>query len=70
MNNVLELTNSVLEVPLNSKQLLDSIDLGNYAGGPKGRFWTLDPIDVIYHDKIGDQRFFERRAVCSVSGID
>ncbi|PVV00310.1 hypothetical protein BB560_005315 [Smittium megazygosporum] len=25
--------------------ILDSIDRGNYAGGSKGRHWTLDPID-------------------------
>ncbi|KAG9094889.1 hypothetical protein FRC07_011185, partial [Ceratobasidium sp. 392] len=26
-------------------ELLDAIDRGTYAGGAKGRFWTLDPID-------------------------
>ncbi|RCI07213.1 hypothetical protein CU098_014014, partial [Rhizopus stolonifer] len=25
--------------------ILDAIDRGNYAGGPKGRHWALDPID-------------------------
>lgn len=25
--------------------MLDSIDLGNSSGGPKGRIWALDPID-------------------------
>ena len=24
--------------------MLHYIDLGNYSGGPKGRFWTFDPI--------------------------
>ncbi|MCJ1478416.1 hypothetical protein MMC13_007096 [Lambiella insularis] len=28
-----------------SEQMLDAIDAGNSAGGPKGRFWALDPID-------------------------
>ncbi len=27
------------------EQILDYIDRGNYRGGAKGRFWTLDPID-------------------------
>lgn len=27
------------------KEVLDYIDRGNYKGGAKGRFWTLDPID-------------------------
>ncbi len=26
-------------------QLLEAIDRGRYGGGPRGRFWTLDPID-------------------------
>ena len=26
-------------------EMLDTIDLGNSAGGPKGRIWALDPID-------------------------
>jgi 3'(2'), 5'-bisphosphate nucleotidase len=25
--------------------VLEAIDRGNHTGGPKGRFWTLDPID-------------------------
>ncbi|AET39025.1 3'(2'),5'-bisphosphate nucleotidase Ecym_3552 [Eremothecium cymbalariae DBVPG len=27
------------------KDVKDTIDLGNYSGGQKGRFWCLDPID-------------------------
>ncbi len=27
------------------ESLLTAIDSGDYAGGPEGRFWTLDPID-------------------------
>lgn len=27
------------------ESILAAIDRGNHAGGPKGRFWTLDPID-------------------------
>ncbi|MGV3721335.1 MAG: 3'(2'),5'-bisphosphate nucleotidase [Actinomycetota bacterium] len=26
-------------------RILDAIDRGSYAGGPRGRHWTLDPID-------------------------
>ncbi|KAJ3272166.1 hypothetical protein HDV01_005931 [Terramyces sp. JEL0728] len=44
-DKVVELTNSVVDKPLSTKQILDAIDLGNYKGGPQGRFWTLDPID-------------------------
>ncbi|KAI0791243.1 3',5'-bisphosphate nucleotidase [Abortiporus biennis] len=28
-----------------AEQIMDVIDRGNYGGGPKGRMWTLDPID-------------------------
>ncbi|TPX33222.1 3'(2'),5'-bisphosphate nucleotidase [Synchytrium microbalum] len=42
---VTELANSVLDVPLTSEQVLTTIDAGTFAGGKKGRFWTLDPID-------------------------
>ena len=32
--------------PLESpEQMLEAIDAGNSAGGPKGRYWALDPID-------------------------
>lgn len=36
-----QLVNSALSAPA----ILSAIDSGNYAGGPKGRHWTLDPID-------------------------
>jgi len=36
----------VLGGPIESvDRMLDSIDAGNSAGGPKGRIWALDPID-------------------------
>ncbi len=35
-----------LGAPLRSEEdMLDAIDLGNSAGGARGRFWALDPID-------------------------
>ncbi|KAJ1300636.1 hypothetical protein OPQ81_002288 [Rhizoctonia solani] len=34
-----------LGVPRTEAELLDAIDRGTYAGGQKGRIWTLDPID-------------------------
>ncbi|CDM35295.1 3'(2'),5'-bisphosphate nucleotidase [Penicillium roqueforti FM164] len=37
---------NILGGPLTSEQsMLDIIDSGNSAGGPKGRIWALDPID-------------------------
>ncbi|KAG9284427.1 hypothetical protein G9A89_023684 [Geosiphon pyriformis] len=42
---VLELTNSVLDSPLDEEKLLQTIDRGNHPGGVKGRMWTVDPID-------------------------
>lgn len=30
---------------LSEERILEAIDRGNYAGGAKGRHWTLDPID-------------------------
>ncbi len=30
---------------LDADSVLAAIDRGNHAGGPEGRFWTLDPID-------------------------
>ncbi|KAJ3409222.1 TFIIH complex serine/threonine-protein kinase subunit kin28 [Chytridiales sp. JEL 0842] len=42
---VLDLVNGVVETKMDADQMLKLIDLGNYAGGSKGRFWTLDPID-------------------------
>ncbi|RUS20006.1 3',5'-bisphosphate nucleotidase [Endogone sp. FLAS-F59071] len=47
-NKVLGLTNEVLAPEgkeLTEDKLLEAIDRGNYSGGPKGRQWTLDPID-------------------------
>ncbi|CAE6358560.1 unnamed protein product [Rhizoctonia solani] len=34
-----------LGAPRTEAELLDAIDRGTYAGGEKGRMWTLDPID-------------------------
>ncbi|KAI8375794.1 3',5'-bisphosphate nucleotidase [Blakeslea trispora] len=44
---VFSLTNGVLDQSekLTEQQILNAIDRGNYAGGPKGRHWALDPID-------------------------
>ncbi|KAI8097700.1 3',5'-bisphosphate nucleotidase [Halteromyces radiatus] len=41
------LTNGVLQdnEKLSEDQILQAIDRGNYAGGPQGRHWALDPID-------------------------
>ncbi|KAF7724739.1 hypothetical protein EC973_000767 [Apophysomyces ossiformis] len=41
------LTNGVLEAneKLSEDEILNAIDRGNYAGGPSGRHWALDPID-------------------------
>ncbi|KAM9900116.1 hypothetical protein OXX69_009219 [Metschnikowia pulcherrima] len=36
-------------------EIYDSIDLGNYEGGSKGRFWALDPIDGTKGFLRGDQ---------------
>ncbi|KAJ9064424.1 3'(2'),5'-bisphosphate nucleotidase [Entomophthora muscae] len=35
----------ISDIPKTNEQILDAIDKGNYQGGSKGRFWTLDPID-------------------------
>lgn len=37
--------NSELYTPASKDEMLDIIDLGTGSGGPKGRFWILDPID-------------------------
>ncbi|PVH17354.1 3'(2'),5'-bisphosphate nucleotidase 2 [Candidozyma duobushaemuli] len=37
------------------KEVYESIDLGNYEGGSKGRFWALDPIDGTKGFLRGDQ---------------
>ncbi|KAI8816434.1 3',5'-bisphosphate nucleotidase [Fimicolochytrium jonesii] len=42
---VVELANSVVDRKLSDEEVITAIDLGTYAGGAKGRFWTLDPID-------------------------
>ncbi|KAJ3303234.1 hypothetical protein HDV03_004061 [Kappamyces sp. JEL0829] len=65
-SQVLEITNSVLGTQkLPRQELLDAIDLGKYEGGPKGRFWTLDPID-------GTKGFLrgEQYAVCLALIVD
>jgi len=48
-----------------SHELLDAIDRGNYAGGPIGRMWALDPID-------GTKGFLrgEQYAVCLALIVD
>lgn len=62
---VVELSNSVLDAPLSSDQLLDAIDYGCYGGGARGRHWTLDPID-------GTKGFLrgEQYAVCLALIVD
>ncbi len=40
---------------LQEDEILSSIDYGNYAGGPTGRHWTLDPIDGTKGFLRGDQ---------------
>ncbi|KAI8324695.1 3(2),5-bisphosphate nucleotidase HAL2 [Martensiomyces pterosporus] len=62
---VVELTNTATEHPLATDEVLRAIDRGQYAGGPKGRHWTLDPID-------GTKGFLrgEQFAVCLALIID
>ncbi|KAJ1964093.1 3'(2'),5'-bisphosphate nucleotidase [Dipsacomyces acuminosporus] len=62
---VVELTNTATECPLTADQVLRAIDRGQYAGGPSGRHWTLDPID-------GTKGFLrgEQFAVCLALIID
>ncbi|KAI9206202.1 uncharacterized protein BJ171DRAFT_499090 [Polychytrium aggregatum] len=63
---VLELANSVMEIKFQSQsELCESIDRGNFAGGPGSRFWTLDPID-------GTKGFLrgEQFAVCLALIVD
>ncbi|KAJ3355469.1 hypothetical protein HDU83_003447 [Entophlyctis luteolus] len=66
---VLQLVNSVQkdnESPeMSAEELCRSIDLGNFVGGPTGRFWTLDPID-------GTKGFLrgEQYAVCLALVVD
>nr|CAG8506781.1 1242_t:CDS:2 [Entrophospora candida] len=62
---ILNLTNSVLDDPLDEKKLLDAIDRGSHPGGAKGRMWFLDPID-------GTKGFLrgEQFAVCLALVVD
>lgn len=48
-------SNNILGSLDNLEQIYDSIDLGNYEGGNKGRFWALDPIDGTKGFLRGDQ---------------
>jgi 3'(2'), 5'-bisphosphate nucleotidase len=55
--------------PMNGAQVLEAIDRGTGSGGPKGRFWTLDPIDGTKGFLRGDQyavalALVEKGAVC------
>ncbi|KAL2917989.1 3'(2'),5'-bisphosphate nucleotidase [Polyrhizophydium stewartii] len=66
--SVVELTNSVQPAgaaAMSSDDVLAAIDLGQYAGGKTGRFWTLDPID-------GTKGFLrgEQYAVCLALVVD
>ncbi|KAJ3168922.1 hypothetical protein HDU88_001249 [Geranomyces variabilis] len=65
LDKVVELANSVLDKALSSSAVLEAIDLGTHAGGKKGRFWTLDPID-------GTKGFLrgEQFAVCLALIVD
>ncbi|CAG8549674.1 11178_t:CDS:2 [Acaulospora morrowiae] len=62
---VLSLANSVLDMPLDDKKLLEAIDRGSHPGGAKGRMWALDPIDGTDGFIRGDQY-----AVCLALIID
>ncbi|KAJ3264963.1 hypothetical protein HDU77_007052 [Chytriomyces hyalinus] len=62
---VLDLVNGVHDQEMSADEMCKYIDLGNYAGGSKGRFWTLDPID-------GTKGFLrgEQYAVCLALVVD
>ncbi|KAJ2719240.1 3'(2'),5'-bisphosphate nucleotidase [Coemansia sp. Benny D115] len=62
---VVDLVNTAVESPMSADEILRAIDRGQYAGGPKGRHWTLDPID-------GTKGFLrgEQFAVCLALIID
>ncbi|KAJ1947749.1 3'(2'),5'-bisphosphate nucleotidase [Kickxella alabastrina] len=62
---VVDLVNTITEQPLSSDEILRLIDRGQYAGGPKGSHWTLDPID-------GTKGFLrgEQFAVCLALIVD
>lgn len=47
--------NDVLGSLSDTESVYKSIDLGNYGGGSKGRFWALDPIDGTKGFLRGDQ---------------
>lgn len=58
IQNVQEQTkgsNEILKTLSTLDEVYDSIDLGNYEGGDKGRFWALDPIDGTKGFLRGDQ---------------
>ncbi|KAJ2611299.1 3'(2'),5'-bisphosphate nucleotidase [Coemansia sp. RSA 1365] len=62
---VVELVNSTTEHPMSADEILRAIDRGQYAGGPTGRHWALDPID-------GTKGFLrgEQFAVCLALIVD
>ncbi|KAJ2391175.1 3'(2'),5'-bisphosphate nucleotidase [Coemansia sp. RSA 2611] len=62
---VTELVNATTGDAMSSDEILRAIDRGQYAGGPRGRHWTLDPID-------GTKGFLrgEQFAVCLALIID
>ncbi|KAJ2145234.1 3'(2'),5'-bisphosphate nucleotidase [Coemansia sp. RSA 564] len=62
---VVELTNTAVNTPMSTEEVLKAIDRGQYAGGSTGRHWTLDPID-------GTKGFLrgEQFAVCLALIID
>ncbi|KAJ3182700.1 hypothetical protein HDU87_008039 [Geranomyces variabilis] len=73
LDKVVELANSVLDKPLSSSAVLEAIDLGTYAGGKKGRFWTLDPrVHMHAHKWDGTKGFLrgEPFAVCLALIVD
>lgn len=48
-------SDAVLGTLTDLKSVYEAIDLGNYEGGAKGRFWALDPIDGTKGFLRGDQ---------------
>jgi 3'(2'), 5'-bisphosphate nucleotidase len=55
MKIVLQTLNGWLPSPIDERQLLDLIDYGVRPFDPKGRFWTVDPIDGTRGFLRGDQ---------------
>ncbi|XP_021902384.1 PAP-specific phosphatase HAL2-like [Carica papaya] len=43
------------EIPLGSSEILEAISRCNSTGGPRGRFWALDPVDGTLGFVRGDQ---------------